>query len=290
MPVTTPETGPSHLPPGSERMTLGLAFIGTGAALSSWFDAFRALGALLILIGLGILISAVWPPLRSTLVHASASPSPRKYWILAGWGLATALSAGVWWWIDDSSANPTPAAGPPADSADSCSLATAQCLFTVAERNPGDPLIWVIPREATGESSDGVLEADARLDGDVAGRYVALACRVDDAGGEYVFAIRPENQSFRLLRWDQDVSTQVAGERLPALIRPANQVNELRLDCHDSTITGYVNGRRVAMTAAASGTQGKWYLAAGIFAENTQPASIAATFDHIAMRRATPVP
>ncbi len=80
------------------------------------------------------------------------------------------------------------------------------------------------------------------------------------------------------------VRTQLAGERLPAVIRAANQVNELRLECRGSTISAFVNGTQVAAADEVSRTQGDWYLAAGIFAENTQPAPLTARFDQIVMQ------
>ena len=63
-----PESGPSHTPPGTpERLLLGLAFVASGAALGSWFAAFRLIGAVLVLIGLVILVQAGWEPLQAYL-------------------------------------------------------------------------------------------------------------------------------------------------------------------------------------------------------------------------------
>ncbi len=281
-----PGPDPSSVPPGiPERVMFGLAFIATGAALSSWFDAFRLVGVVLILIGLAILFLAVWSPLRWLLISTLTSSNHKNLalWILGG-GVVLSLVVGGGWIATQGVDQPrSPGSFGEASLDVTCVMTTGQCVFTAAERNPGEPLVWFLPPVMTEGASDGVLAAQAWIEGEVAGRYVALACRVDSAGNEYVLAVRPENQSFRLIRWEGGVRTQLAGDRLPAVIRPANQANDLRLECRGSMISAFVNGTRVATTDVSS-AEGGWYLAAGIFAENTQPASLTAHFDQIAMQ------
>jgi hypothetical protein len=155
-------------------------------------------------------------------------------------------------------------------------------------REPGNPLVWTLPPSLTRGQGDGVLQADARLAGEVAGRYVALACRSTGVDGEFVLAVRPENRSFRLIRWDGQTATDLAAERLPETINPATETNQLDLRCEGSTIAALINGTPVATTVDDRYPDGGWYVAAGVFAENTQPANIDARFEHIKMRLGTP--
>jgi hypothetical protein len=107
--------------------------------------------------------------------------------------------------------------------------------------------------------------------------------------GEFVLAVRPENRSFRLIRWDGQTTTDLAAERLPETINPANETNQLDLRCEGSTIAALINGTPVATTVDDRYPDGGWYVAAGVFAENTQPANIDARFERIKMRPGTPV-
>jgi hypothetical protein len=148
--------------------------------------------------------------------------------------------------------------------------------------------VWILPQSLTADANDGVLQARARLDGEVAGRYVAVACRATPDRGEYVLAIRPENRSFRLICWDGQTATDLAAERLPETINPASETNQLDLRCQGSTIAALINGTPVATTLDDRYPDGGWYVAAGVFAENTQPANIDARFEHIKMQPGPP--
>ncbi len=87
-----PEPGPGHAPPGTpERLLLGLAFIASGAALGSWFAAFRLIGAALVLIGLVILVLAGWKPLQAHLQEI-LGPRASHHWL----GLVLGMGSSPW--------------------------------------------------------------------------------------------------------------------------------------------------------------------------------------------------
>jgi hypothetical protein len=278
-----------------------LAFIASGAALGSWFAAFRLIGAALVLIGLVILVLAGWKPLQAHLQEI-LGPRASHHWLglVLGMGLiAMVLLVAAFWWrvspgwgetlrhVTTPEAEPTPP--PRTEPTISCIEAAASCVMTAEMREPGNPLLWMLPLSLTRGQGDGILKADVRLAGDVAGRYVALACRSTGVDGEYVLAVRPENRSFRLIRWDGQTPTDLAAKRLTETINPANEVNHLDLRCEGSRIAALINGTPVATAVDNHYPDGGWYVATGVFMENTQPAKIDARFEQITMQPKAPV-
>ncbi len=274
-----------------ELLTLGLAFVGAGGALGASIAAFRFVGAVLVFIGLAILIVSAIEPLR-WMIKRRLPPTADRWTLPAViLFLVVSIGASALLWFRFQEAEPlTPlAASSVTVPSVSCIESAEQCVFSAEKRSPGEPLVWVLPTSMTHGGVDGSLQTVARLDGDVAGRYVAVACRQDTERGEYVLAVRPENRSFRLIRWDGSVRTDLADERLPDTINPANDPNRLELRCVGPQISALINETPVANVNDGHLMSGNWYVAAGIFAENTQPASVSARFEHIAITQATPV-
>lgn len=274
-----------------ELFMLGLAFIGAGAALGSWFDAFRLLGIALILIGVAILVLAAAQPMRGLAGARGVGALRPRQWLLPGMLLLVVCAAGIlaWRWQQENDARRLALDAPATDAAEvSCIAAAGQCVFHAESRAPGEPLVWNLPVTLTAGAADGSLAVDARLEGDVAGRYLAIACRSIVPDGEYVLVVRPENQSFRLIRWDGAQQVELAAERLPRIVQPATSVNRLDLSCMGSTISAAINGTPVASRQDDRHKSGNWYVAAGIFAEDTQSGPVSARFDNLDMSPTAP--
>jgi hypothetical protein len=118
-----------------------------------------------------------------------------------------------------------------------------------------DPTWQVIPSVAVpAEVADATIALDARLVGETRGRFVAIACRSNQAG-QYRFVVEPAKGSFTLLRFDGRGGATLAGKASDA-IRRGNEVNHMEMSCVDGTIAVSVNGTNLATVQDATHQDG----------------------------------
>ena len=137
---------------------------------------------------------------------------------------------------------------------------------------------------------DVEVQVDARLVGEVDGRYITVACRVTTSGDPnegftgYSLVVQPVASVFYLDRWQDDEPTALdSGERADA-IHPGNEVNSIELSCVGNRITARVNGVEGASVRDAALTEGLVTIGAGVF-EDWLPATVEARFDNLVVDR-----
>jgi uncharacterized delta-60 repeat protein len=131
--------------------------------------------------------------------------------------------------------------------------------------------------------ADAVLAVQARLTGEVAGRFVLLLCRRGPSGDDgYGLLLDPDRGRVRLLRYDGGRGTTLAEEETAAG-RRGGDPNLIELSCAGDTIAATVNGRPVVAARDGRYREGRAAIGVGTFGGTTGAA--AARFDALVLRR-----
>lgn len=93
-----------------------------------------------------------------------------------------------------------------------------------------DPEIGTILSEMPNAYADASIAVDARLVGDVEGRYLAVGCR-STADDDYRFLVDPGTQYFHLARWMGSQETILRDGYSRDEINPCNEANRLQISC-----------------------------------------------------------
>jgi tRNA A-37 threonylcarbamoyl transferase component Bud32 len=129
-----------------------------------------------------------------------------------------------------------------------------------------------------GTYDDATIAVDARLEGETAGRYVAVGCRGGSDRG-YAFLVEPALGRFALLRFDGGAQTALAAFQESDAVRRGNATNRLELTCAGGTITAALNG--VTLATVEDGTHAAGFLWLQGNAFGNTPATAEARFDHL---------
>lgn len=135
-------------------------------------------------------------------------------------------------------------------------------------------------------SSSAVMQVDARIVGDVNGRYIALACR--DQGttpaSMYKLYVDPSTGRFSIAWWDAGTAITRARWTASDAIRRGNAVNTIELGCVNTTIFARINGTEVARVSESAYPNGAFTIGGGVFTED-KPATSDVRFDNIVVRQ-----
>lgn len=103
-----------------------------------------------------------------------------------------------------------------------------------------------------GEYEHTILSLRARLNGEAAGRAIALGCRRELPTGDPTFPsmyrvhIYPSTRQFEILRWDGRTRVPLLLWRSAQAIRPDTEWNQIDFGCVNDTIDVRVNGEALA--------------------------------------------
>ncbi|HYJ13561.1 MAG TPA: hypothetical protein VEW66_08215 [Thermomicrobiales bacterium] len=287
-PERTPSPGHGHdLGPIILVAGLGVSFVTAGTALVALGSLYPIFGIPLILLGMGVIVAAVWPFARQVVLSRIAfhhrlsqlsRPQSRGARV-AGIGTVILLLTliGIVFVLRQE----------PATITQECDRWTGECHLEATTRSPGSPLIFRLEDPPSEKTPNGVLTVDTRLEGATEGRYVAIACRSNDEG-EYVLAVWPDDVSFELIEWDGDDRKSLRSGRLPGVIHSGNEINQLALSCIGPEISATINGTLVTeqpnvYPSDKHGT-GRWYIAAGISRdEEMPPGPVSAQFANLTL-------
>jgi tetratricopeptide (TPR) repeat protein len=157
-----------------------------------------------------------------------------------------------------------------------------------------DPTLTLVLRARLPDRyADARLLVDANLEGDPAGRYVAISCRdqweSDQDTGEqlsgYGLMVEPGRGRFLLARWDKSKETPLRGWEAAPAIRPGNRSNSLELSCVGTTIAARVNGTQVASVDDGGYRRGRFWIGAGDVA-GAAPGPTEVRFDNMVVSMA----
>lgn len=97
-----------------------------------------------------------------------------------------------------------------------------------------------------GSYENAALIVEVRLVGESMGRFIALACRVNEAG-HYRLTVGPGGGSFVLSRWEGGREIVLVQPQPSAALRRGAETNRLELSCAGDTIAATINGTEVAV-------------------------------------------
>jgi hypothetical protein len=131
-----------------------------------------------------------------------------------------------------------------------------------------------------GEYGDASIAVDVRIIGDVANRYVAIACRRRPTMGssEYRLSLYTADGTFTLSRWDDGTHVQLTGGP-STVIRRGNASNRFELSCISNTISASINGTQVTSVQDNTYQRGSMFIGASRYAGRMLTAE--ARFDNL---------
>jgi hypothetical protein len=139
------------------------------------------------------------------------------------------------------------------------------------------------PGAATTQSFyDVLVDVDVHLEGDTAGRYVSVGCRVswneENKLSGYEVTLNPDDQIFYLDRIDSGSTTRLSKEPM-AVINPGNATNHISLMCAGGTITAWINGMKGISVLDSNYSSGSVRIAASHFSDST--GNVQGNFDNL---------
>jgi len=124
--------------------------------------------------------------------------------------------------------------------------------------------VWSTPNR---DFRDARIEVDAGKLGGPDSNRIGLICR-DDGASHYFFVIGSDGYyGLGIFTGGKAALLGQAAMQPSEAITQGTAVNHLRLDCHGSNLSGYVNGVKVAQVQDATLTQGEVGVLAGAFSE-----------------------
>ena len=137
----------------------------------------------------------------------------------------------------------------------------------------------------TASFDHATVAVSARLEGEVAGRYLLLGCRRQETEFQtgYRLAVAPGLGRFTLVPRYAALEVALVGWQESGGIRRGTEWNCLELTCAGSSIDAIVNGQVLASVQDESYRQGQVILGVGIFAGQGAPAE--AYFDDLEVTR-----
>jgi hypothetical protein len=132
---------------------------------------------------------------------------------------------------------------------------------------------------------NATLAVEARLIGETAERYIALACRDQggSTGSQYRLVINPGQGRFKLARHDAGRETPLVNWQSARVIRQGNQTNRIQLRCVGNAISAEINGTAVASVRDGTYPDGEFWIGAAAF--SGQRGTVEARFDNLTVTR-----
>ncbi len=163
-------------------------------------------------------------------------------------------------------------------------LAYSNGEYVIAKTDPASESIGVA--YLTQKHSDITVAVDARLVGDVDGRFIAIMCRrgAGDNSSGYRFSIEPGTGNFLLARWDDGKETALVRTQVSPALKKDTATNRIALSCAGSTIAASINGALVATVQDSTYTTGDTWIGAAPYL-NKLPAVSEARFTNLVISR-----
>lgn len=127
--------------------------------------------------------------------------------------------------------------------------------------------------------SDATIAVDARLRGEVTGRYLVVGCRGLDADTGYELEVNTELETVTLWRGEGEEQTEIAGPLAAPSIRSLDHTNRIELSCAGETIAARINGEEVVAVEDDRFAEGMLYVGAGLYGASAGP--FEALFDNL---------
>lgn len=132
------------------------------------------------------------------------------------------------------------------------------------------------------------MAVDARLVGEMEGRYISLSRRYDSTTkSEYRLSVAPSEKYFQINLWENDESTTLASGAREDVIAPDDAANRLQLSCVGHEIIAWVNGIEISRVEDEALEEGRIWIGAGVFSRNL-PGTVEARFDNLEVTTAEP--
>jgi len=131
----------------------------------------------------------------------------------------------------------------------------------MVQKDPELPAVFI---QVPGAYPDASMGVDVRHIESDTGQAIQLWCQYQAVQlGAYIFVLRPDLRSFRLVRQDQAIAVVLAKWQPFASILRGNETNRVELRCAGSTISATVNGVPVVSVSDSTYQTGGFALAVG---------------------------